>query len=100
MGFAIPISKAQDILNSLMTKKTRVAVSEDAQGYLGIQGTNIDAATSQMYGMPRQSQRPYNHTIKSKGNAMTTAFPFLTFCSVFRPDAAIPLFRGSGFSAS
>ena len=51
-GFAIPISKAQDILNSLMTKKTRVAVSEDAQGYLGIQGTNIDAATSQMYGMP------------------------------------------------
>ena len=52
MGFAIPISKAQDILNSLMTKKTRVAVSEDAQGYLGIQGTNIDAATSQMYGMP------------------------------------------------
>ena len=43
MGFAIPISKAQDILNSLMTKKTRVAVSEDAQGYLGIQGTNIDA---------------------------------------------------------
>ena len=35
-----------------MTKKTRVAVSEDAQGYLGIQGTNIDAATSQMYGMP------------------------------------------------
>lgn len=30
MGFAIPISKAQDILNTLMTKKTRVAVSEDA----------------------------------------------------------------------
>ena len=52
MGFAIPISKAQDILNSLMTKKTRVAVSEDAQGYLGIQGTNIDAVTSQIYGMP------------------------------------------------
>ena len=52
MGFAIPISKAQDVLNGLMTKKTRVAVSEDAQGYLGIQGTNIDAATSQAYGMP------------------------------------------------
>ena len=47
MGFAIPISKAQDILNSLMTKKTRVAVSEGAQGYLGIQGTNIDASAAQ-----------------------------------------------------
>lgn len=52
MGFAIPISKAQEILNSLMTKKTRVAVAEDAQGYLGIQGTNINAAASQAYGMP------------------------------------------------
>lgn len=52
MGFAIPISKAQDILNSLMTKKTRVAVSEGAQGYLGIQGTNIDASAAQEFGMP------------------------------------------------
>lgn len=52
MGFAIPISKAQDILSGLMTKKTRVAVSEEAQGYLGIQGTNIDAAASQSFGMP------------------------------------------------
>ena len=43
MGFAIPISKAQEILNNLMTKKTREAVDESAQGYLGIQGTNIDA---------------------------------------------------------
>lgn len=42
MGFAIPISKAQDILNTLMTKKTRVAVSEDAQGTLGIRVTNVD----------------------------------------------------------
>ena len=52
MGFAIPMSKAQDILNSLMTKKTRVAVSEGAQGYLGIQGTNIDASAAQEFGMP------------------------------------------------
>ncbi|MCD7909359.1 MAG: trypsin-like peptidase domain-containing protein [Clostridium sp.] len=52
MGFAIPISKAQDILNTLMTKKTRVAVSEDAQGTLGIRVTNIDAATSKEFGMP------------------------------------------------
>ncbi len=52
MGFAIPISKAQDILNNLMTKQTRIAVGEDAQGYLGIRVTNIDPATSQAYGMP------------------------------------------------
>lgn len=52
MGFAIPSNQAQEILNSLMTKKTRIAVEEDAQGYLGIQGTNIDAQTSQEFGMP------------------------------------------------
>lgn len=51
MGFAIPISKAQEILNNLMTKKTREAVDESAQGYLGIQGTNIDANASKEYGM-------------------------------------------------
>lgn len=52
MGFAIPISKAQDILNNLMTKKTRITVQEEDQGYLGIQGTNINAAASQEFGMP------------------------------------------------
>lgn len=52
MGFAIPISHAQEILSGLMTKKTREAVDESAQGYLGIQGTNIDAGTSKAYGMP------------------------------------------------
>lgn len=52
MGFAIPIAKAQEILNNLMTKKTREAVDESAQGYLGIQGTNIDANASKEYGMP------------------------------------------------
>ena len=52
MGFAIPISSAKDILDNLMTKQTRIAVGEDAQGYLGIRVTNIDAATSKAYGMP------------------------------------------------
>ena len=52
MGFVIPISKAQEILNNLMTKKTREAVDESAQGYLGIQRTNIDANASKEYGMP------------------------------------------------
>lgn len=52
MCFAIPISQAQEILGGLMTKKTRETVDEASQGYLGIQGTNIDAGISQAYGMP------------------------------------------------
>lgn len=52
MGFAIPITSAREILDGLMTKKTREVVDEASQGYLGIQGTNIDAGTSQAYGMP------------------------------------------------
>ncbi len=53
MGYAIPISKAQDIINELMNKRTRVAVDEAKQGYLGIQGNNIDETAAAMYGMPR-----------------------------------------------
>lgn len=53
MGYAIPISQAQDIINELMNKKTRVAVDEEKQGYLGIQGQNIDEMAASMYGMPR-----------------------------------------------
>ncbi|MCD8081939.1 MAG: trypsin-like peptidase domain-containing protein [Clostridiales bacterium] len=53
MGYAIPISQAEDIINELMSKKTRVTVEESKQGYLGIQGQNIDETAAQMYDMPR-----------------------------------------------
>ena len=53
MGYAIPISKAQTIIDTLMTKKTRTQVAEGDQGYLGIQCKNIDAETSQQLGMPQ-----------------------------------------------
>ena len=53
MGYAIPISKAQNIIDTLMTKKTRTQVADTAQGYLGVQIKNIDAATSQQLGMPQ-----------------------------------------------
>ena len=53
MGYAIPISQAQEIINELMNKKTRVEVDVNKQGYLGIQGQNIDETAAQMYGMPR-----------------------------------------------
>ncbi len=53
MGYAIPISAAEDILNELMNKHSRVEVAESRQGYLGIQGTNIDDTAAAMYDMPR-----------------------------------------------
>lgn len=53
MGYAIPISKATDIINELMNKRTKTVVEEASQGYLGIQGSNIDQATADSLGMPR-----------------------------------------------
>lgn len=53
MGYAIPISKAYDIIDELMNLETRTVVDEGKQGYLGIQGQNIDETAAAMYGMPR-----------------------------------------------
>lgn len=53
MGYAIPISKAQVIIDELMNLETRSLVAEENRGYLGIQGQTIDEAASSMYGMPR-----------------------------------------------
>lgn len=53
MGYAIPISKAQSIIDTLVTKQTRTQVAESDQGYLGIQCKNIDMATSEQLGMPQ-----------------------------------------------
>ncbi len=53
MGYAIPISKVQDIIDNLMTKKTRIQVEDGKRGYLGIQAQDIDSQTSLLYGMPQ-----------------------------------------------
>lgn len=53
MGYAIPISKAQDIISELMNKKTKVEVAQDKQGYLGIQPRTVDETYSSELGMPR-----------------------------------------------
>ena len=52
MGYAIPISKVQDVIDNLSSMKTREKVDEAKQGYLGIQGQNIDAAMAKAYDMP------------------------------------------------
>ena len=53
VGYAIPISKAKDIIDDLMTRTTKIAVSESEQGYLRIQLQNIDESMAKMYGMPQ-----------------------------------------------
>ena len=52
VGYAIPISEAQDIIKDLMNQKTRIAVDAEKQGYLGIQGTDVSEQDAALYGMP------------------------------------------------
>lgn len=52
MGFAIPISDAMEIIQNLMNRETRSKVSEEEQGYLGIQGYDVSEESAQMYDMP------------------------------------------------
>lgn len=52
MGYAIPISDAQDVITNLMNQKTKTKVSESEQGYLGIQPVDVSEDSAQMYDMP------------------------------------------------
>lgn len=52
MGYAIPISDIQSIIEELMLKETRDVVSESAQGYIGISDTDVTSEISQTYDMP------------------------------------------------
>lgn len=52
MGYAIPISDAQDVITNLMNQETKTKVAEGEQGYLGIQGVDVSEDSSQMYDMP------------------------------------------------
>ena len=52
-GYAIPISKAQPILEELMNRKTRDKVSDQSKaGYLGIKFADLSREAIQMYNMP------------------------------------------------
>ncbi len=53
MGYAIPISDVENIINDLMSKQTRHTVDEDEQGFLGITGSDVTTEAAQMYGMPQ-----------------------------------------------
>lgn len=53
MGYAIPISDAQPIIERLMTEETRIRVKEEDRGYLGITGVDVTTEFSKLYGAPR-----------------------------------------------
>lgn len=52
MGYAIPISAAEPILNELMNKETRYKASESEAGMIGISCTSVSEEAVQYYGMP------------------------------------------------
>lgn len=56
MGYAIPISDVNDIINDLMNRETREKVDEAKRGTIGIQGISVDEQTSQLYGLPQGVQ--------------------------------------------
>lgn len=53
MGYAIPISSASPIVAELMERETRVKVSEEEMGYMGITMQDVSEQVVQMYGMPK-----------------------------------------------
>ena len=52
MGYAIPISKAQPILEDLMSRQTRDKVDSSEASYLGIKPVDLSAETTEMFDIP------------------------------------------------
>lgn len=52
MGYAIPISKAQPILEELMNRQTRDKVSDSEAAYMGVKLADLSTEAIQMYNMP------------------------------------------------
>lgn len=52
IGYAIPISDASDVITDLMNRETRTKLPDGEQGYLGIQGYDVESDVANMYQMP------------------------------------------------
>lgn len=52
MGYAIPISTVEPIIEELMNRETREKLDEEEAGYLGISGVSVNSSVSEMYGIP------------------------------------------------
>ena len=53
MGYAIPISAAKPIIEKLMNEETKIKVSDEERGYIGISGVSVTSDVSQVYGLPQ-----------------------------------------------
>ena len=53
MGYAIPVSVAQPIIDKLMNEETMIKVSSEERGYIGISGVSVTADVSSYYGIPQ-----------------------------------------------
>lgn len=52
MGYAIPISSVEDIINDLMNRQIRTKVDTDKIGYLGINGLDVTKDIARSYNWP------------------------------------------------
>ena len=52
MGYAIPISTAQPILENLMNRQTREKLDSSQTGYLGVLFLDLSSQAAQMYNVP------------------------------------------------
>ena len=52
MGYAIPISRVSDIIETLMNETSRTKVEESRKSNIGISGVTVDESVSQIYGIP------------------------------------------------
>ena len=52
MGYAIPISDVEGIIDDLMVRQTRDIVAEEKQGFLGITGADVTSTNHETFGIP------------------------------------------------
>ena len=53
IGFAIPITESDAIIQDLMQQETRYEVPEEERGYLQISANEVDASVAEIYGFPK-----------------------------------------------
>ena len=99
MGYAIPISDIQSIIEELMLKETRDVVKEEAQGYIGIGGTDVTNEIAQTYDMPLgiyintvYENSPAEEAGLAKGNIIT-AFDGQTVKSMSELKSLLAYYR-------
>lgn len=52
MGYAIPVSHAGDIIDTLLEQANKTKYDDDSRGYLGANTITVDSTTSSQYGFP------------------------------------------------